>query len=541
MTAPSTLSGALLTPDHVAELFLEVADLRKRVLDLEKRLDVSSESPATAPIGTTEAPALDLPPGAVSIFGRMLIAIAGAYVLRALTDWHALPGPAGVALGLLYAFIWLGIAARSSRAEKFALAVNTSTSVVILAPLIWEATIRLKVLSPAISAAVLAIYAIAALAMDGTIASASAILLAIGLIAGTHDIFPFAVALLVMAAAHEIAACQGRKAGSRTLAALSTTACILLWTWAPSSTAALFSTQLALALIYLASATIQSIMRRRTLTLAEIAQTSMALLAGMGGAVWAFHTARSMMFALGIAALSGGIGCYAASFRLFERDSKRNFRAWSTFGLLLVLAGIALPFSLDGFWILCCACAVICCWTALRFRLPTLALHGAVYYAVGSAVSGATGQPLMVFFGIGAAPPSLWNPLLVVGTGVAAWTAIARLAGDHVRNQVSSTVIAGHLLWIAGGLIASVARSDTAGTIVLIATALTLAWAGKRWSRREFIWLLYGFMAMAAYKLATRDFRDEHNIALVLSLLSYGGALIVLPKVLAGTRGARRA
>ena len=545
--APSILSGAQLTPDHVAELFLLVADLRKRVLDLEKRLDASSESPAaTPPIATPpfsappETAALDLPSGIVTIFGRMLIAIAGAYVLRALTDWHVLPAPAGVGLGLVYSLIWLGVAARSLRAEKFAIAVNVSTSVLILAPLVWEATTRLKVLSPAMSAAVLALYAIAALAIAGTIASASAILLAMALIIATHDIFPFAASLLVIAAAHEIAACLGRKAGARTLAALSTSACVVLWTWAPSPTRALFCTQLALALTYLVSSAIQSIVRRRTLTFAEIAQTSIALLAGMGGAVWAFHTSRTIMYGLGIAALAGGIGCYTASFLLFERESKHNFRAWSAFGLLLILAGFALPFSRLGFWILCCASAAVGCWTALRFHLPTLALHGAVYYAIGSAVAGATGQPFFVFFGFGAAPREPWNPVLVLAAGLAAWAAIARLPGDHVRNRISSTAIAGLLLWIATGLLASLANSDTAGSIILIATAVALAWAGKRWSRQEFLWLVYGFMAIAAYKLAIRDFRDEHNIALVLSLLSYGGALILLPKLLAGTRGAGR-
>jgi hypothetical protein len=46
------------------------------------------------------------------------------------------------------------------------------------------------------------------------------------------------------------------------------------------------------------------------------------------------------------------------------------------------------------------------------------------------------------------------------------------------------------------------------------------------------VWLLYGFMALGIYKLATRDFVNEHNLPLVVSLLCYGGALIVLPRLL---------
>jgi len=46
------------------------------------------------------------------------------------------------------------------------------------------------------------------------------------------------------------------------------------------------------------------------------------------------------------------------------------------------------------------------------------------------------------------------------------------------------------------------------------------------------VWLLYGSMALGGYKLATRDFMNEHKLALVVSLLCYGGALILLPRML---------
>jgi hypothetical protein len=39
-------------------------------------------------------------------------------------------------------------------------------------------------------------------------------------------------------------------------------------------------------------------------------------------------------------------------------------------------------------------------------------------------------------------------------------------------------------------------------------------------------------MAIGAYKLATRDFMNERNLPLVVSLLCYGGALIMLPRML---------
>jgi len=231
---------------------------------------------------------------------------------------------------------------------------------------------------------------------------------------------------------------------------------------------------------------------------------------------------------------------------MFAHDNKWNFRAWATFGLFLALTGISLPFSRTGFWILCCVCAAVGCWTARRFRLPTLGLHGAVYLAVGSAAAGATGQSLQVLFGGGAVE---WRTsIAIIGAGIVSWAAIARISSDgdaRWRNRLSSLAVAAHLAWITAALAASAALgiwkaafgavtapADTLATVILTGMSLALAWLATRWGRREFAWLLYGLMALCAYKLAIRDFRTEHNIALVISLLSYGVALILLPRLL---------
>jgi len=76
------------------------------------------------------------------------------------------------------------------------------------------------------------------------------------------------------------------------------------------------------------------------------------------------------------------------------------------------------------------------------------------------------------------------------------------------------------------------APADTLGTAVLTLLSVILAWSGMRWKRKELVWLVYGFMALAAWKLAARDFPNEHNLALVASLLFYGATLILLPRIL---------
>jgi hypothetical protein len=569
MPAPSTDLGPALSPEELGDLILQVHDLQRRVLNLEKRIGnaVASEALPAAETPTPAAPAdlapdLNLPSNTVPVLGRMLVAIAGAYVLRALTEWSVLPAAAGVAIGLLYALVWLWIAARSNASSRFAAAVSCSTSVFILVPLVWEATERLKVMSSAASAAVLVAFALTALALGSRtphrivslIAVSASLVMAFALLLARNDVVPFLTALLILAAAMEAAAWRDRSSGARLLAALAADASVLLFsflmsagrgmpeTWVPVSLYAVLAAQIALVVIYTGTAVTQTIFRRRTLAFAEMAQTAAALLIGIGGVVWVFKAHHAIMLGLGIAALAAGLICYAVSFLLFETDNKWNFRAWATFGLFLVLAGSFLPFSRSGFWILSCLCALACCCTAKVFHLPTLGLHGAVYLALGSSVAGVTSGPLQLLFAMRGIPPPWWSSIAVLCAAILSWLAIARTSLDgpgRWRNQITSLAIAAHIAWISSGLVVSAvlnlwrtAPPETIGTVALTALSLSLAWAGTRWGRSELIWLLYAVMALAAYKLAVRDFMNEHNFALVVSLLCYGGALILLPRML---------
>jgi hypothetical protein len=578
MPAPSATSEPVHGSGDLADLTLQVRDLQRRVLNLEARLETAAANPqlpATeapaheAPAPTADLPAaFDLPSNMVALLGRMLIAIAGAYVLRTLTEWGVLPAAAGVALGLIYALIWLVVAARLPAPEKFAAVLSCSTSVLIMAPLIWEATVRLKVMSSVTSSAVLAAFALIALALGSrpqqrtiaTIAGLSSIAMAFALLLAQDDIVPFTAALLVVAAAMEFAACRDLQPGARAFAALAADSSVLLFcylmssprgmpeTWVPVSPHAVLAAQFALALIYIATAVTQTIVRRRTLAFAETAQTAAALLLGIGGAVWVFKEHHAIMLGLGLIALTGGLACYAVSFLLFERDNKWNFRAWATFGLFLVMAGLFLPFTRSEFWILSCTCAAACCWAAKVFGLPTLGLHGAVYLLLGSAVAGATSQPLQILFGAGSGPVEWRTCIVVLLDAVVCWAAIAGIptnAHSRWRNQIASLAIAAQIAWIIAGLavfaVLGMFRSsppDTLGTVVLTTLSLALAWAGTRWGKRELVWLLYGLMGLGVYKLATRDFMNEHNIALVVSLLCYGGALTLIPRMLRGKSSA---
>jgi hypothetical protein len=498
----------------------------------------------------------------------MVLAIAGAYVLRTLTDWNIVQPVAGVAMGLAYAAVWLWLAARAPLEARFAAALTCTTSMLIMGPLVWEAAERLRVMSSWAGAAVLTLFALGALAlaartphkMIGSIACASSIVLALALLLVREDIVPFTAALLVIAAGMEFSASGDRPSRVRPLAALAAGSAVFLFsylmsrpagmpqTWHPAPRTAVLIAQITLIVIYLWTAWIRSVVRGKTLTLGEIGQTGLALFIGFGSAVWVFGRDPAVMLSLGISALAGGLAFYMLSFRLFERDNKRNFRALSTLGLILLLTGMYIPFPRVGFWSLASVCAVGCCWAARLFALPTLGLHGAFYLALASVVAGATSQPLAVLFSVGPGARPVLPSLAVLVALVPCWLAVSDISPSshgYWRNQISSLVLAALGVWISAGLAVSAVTAawakvaagatlaaDTLGTVVLVIFALVLAWAGTRWRKRELVWALYGVMAVGAYKLATRDFVDEHNFAMVLSLLCYGGALVLLPRLL---------
>jgi hypothetical protein len=62
--------------------------------------------------------------------------------------------------------------------------------------------------------------------------------------------------------------------------------------------------------------------------------------------------------------------------------------------------------------------------------------------------------------------------------------------------------------------------------------ACALAWGGRRWDRDELVWLVFPVMIIGAYKLIDIDFPQARTHAVSISLVLYGGALLVLPRLL---------
>jgi hypothetical protein len=108
--------------------------------------------------------------------------------------------------------------------------------------------------------------------------------------------------------------------------------------------------------------------------------------------------------------------------------------------------------------------------------------------------------------------------------------AIAGICIWSVMGVVSGVLVA--VLGNTGLLGRGNAAAATVGTVVLTAASVGMAWQGTKGQRFELVWLLYPIMLLAGYKLLTQDLRQEHTFALFVSLLCYGGSLVLLPRML---------
>ncbi len=175
--------------------------------------------------------------------------------------------------------------------------------------------------------------------------------------------------------------------------------------------------------------------------------------------------------------------------------------------------------------------AVACVWAGAHFGRLTMQLHGGIYLLLALAGSGAlqqAGEALLGGGGIGmavlaAAPAAIlcfWfarqsNAVLfrvALAAGVA-WLAAGIAAGGMTDAY--------HAIFGAGAPHAYCAMMRT-GT--LAATALALA-------RFGLIRLGYPAMLLGAWRLAMVDLHQEQKTALMFSLIVYGAALMLMPRV----------
>jgi len=546
----------------------QVRELQERVASLERFVGVAQPSHVTEPQPTpsAEAPILPETTTLLPIMGRALLGLAGAYLLRALTESGTLAPKAGIGIGLLYAMLWLVLAVRTPASQKLETALHSLTSVLVLSPLLWEATLRFHAVSTWAAGGILLAFTLFGLAVAwkqhlsivATFATLAGLGVSAALLVATHDAIPFTFVFLAIAAAMETSACMNHWLSERWLAATAADLSVLLATWlvtnqrgvpeawAPIAHPALLAAQVALLGIYLGSTGFRTLFRGTTFTGFETAQCALAFAISVGGGLRLSSQDPYIAPAMAVLALVCAAFCYGIGFLLLDRGGPhgRNFYTYSTFAILLAVAGSRILLSgmaASAVWSLL---AIAGLWGGGFFGRLTLQVHGAIYLLLGLISSGALGQATAFVLGDASmsreGQVALWTAIL------AAAICYALVSRSAVGSQALRIALAGALGWLAAGLAAgaltagyhwlfgesaSHAYCATLRTAVLAGAALLLAWAGARWNRQELSRLIYPAMLLGAYRLIAIDLHQDRNPALFLSLLFYGAALMILPKL----------
>ena len=114
----------------------EVRDLQVRVARMEAAMGTAGAATAIAappPAASPQARGiLESPTSLLPVLGRALLGLAGAYLLRALTEAGTFTPRMGVAIGLVYAMLWLVWAARTPAGRRLETALHGLTSVLVL-------------------------------------------------------------------------------------------------------------------------------------------------------------------------------------------------------------------------------------------------------------------------------------------------------------------------------------------------------------------------------------------------------------------------
>ena len=550
--------------------------LNERVRELECRVAVLESQTETPPVSQPQSPALALeqpaatwrgfpsavlPDGAVPVVGRAVLGIAGAYLLRAIAESRAVPQLPVLVVAIVYAAMWMVWAARDRATSRFASVTYGITSAMILSPLLWESTVRFRVLSPAFAAVVLVAFVVLALALGWRrnlqsipwVAVLATVSICLALIIGTRELVPLTAALLVTAVAVEMVVCLGHRLSVRALPALA--ADFALWLlvlvmtspegvpegYHPVSSVTITLLCLALLAIYGGSIGARSFGLRRQITFFEIGQGILVFALASYGSLRA--TQGLLAPALGVLFLLLAAVCYWGALRRFVEEAyTRNRRVSATWAAALLLGGSSLVLPVMFRVPFLCLAAVAAAFVYTRTLKFSLGLHASFYLAAAAAAS-----PLPIYAANALAGTVPGTPALTVWAVVisAVVCYVVASSGDRDRGKrrllwVAPAALVGFagtamaiaaLVWLLGGRVElNPSRLAVVRTMVNCALALGFGFLAPRWKRAELGWVAYTAVAFGTLKLLFEDLRFGNAASLVVSLLFYGLVLILLPR-----------
>jgi hypothetical protein len=556
------------SPEFVTRLSNRVDQLEQRVFRLEHPdtanvpVTASTEQMPQIEAQLSNEPSFPQSSTAFAVLGKAMLGMAGAYALRAVAESGSVPKLATVVLAIAYAGMWLVWATGSAPGQWFASAIYSGTSALILAPMLWELTLRFNFLSPSTAAALLGAFLLGAYILAWKrsvtsivwIAHLTTAITAIALLAATHSIAPFIATLLLMAMLSEYAADRGRWGSVRPVAAVA--ADIAVWALlfiysSPDSnhpeygtlgTSALLAPACLLLLIYGASVIVRTALLRREITAFEAAQAIIAFLLA-ANAVIRFAPPIGVNLLAIFCLLSSAAG-YLAIFLLFnEPGVRRNYQIyalWSAalflFGCFLYLSPASLPTTLG-------AAAIISTSLAVRTGRLTLAFHGLAYMVAAAFACGCLQYTSHALVGVFPEAPSGMAWIISVAavlcyligsqfSGIQWKPRLFHVLSAGLAVSVAASIMVSLMVWLTATVItpgaSHVAVIRTLGACSL---ALMLALTGSRWQRTELVWTAYGTLALVTAKLLFEDLRQGHPEFIAASIFLYAVTLIMVPHV----------
>jgi len=553
-------------PEEFERIAACLETLERRVFALEHPAETARVFPETSTLEpvkpATELPSFSAAGGTLPVLGKVMLGIAGAYLLRAVAESGSSPRLLIAVVAIAYAVLWLVWATRLPAGAWFASTTYACTSALILAPMLWELTLVFKVFPAIATAGVLGAYACTASALAWKrnlatvfwIPTVTAAFVALALVAAARDMAPFLLALLLMAALCEYAVDHKHGLGTRPWVAavvdLGVLAMIYLYS-SPANTHAEYreigpALLLILGclplLIYGASVAVRTVVRAQSLGIFEICQTTAAFLmaaislmrfgSGVGAAL------------LAVCCLVLSLGTYTAVYLFFDTSSERRnyhvFAAWSAALFLaanwLLLAGPALAAVLS-------VAAILATFLGTRLRHREFRYHGLLYLSVAAVLSEMPAYCWNALAGpLPTAPP--WVLYVVLGCAAACYGLERREPEESWHRYLLPLVSASLALAATASILVFALVRLTAfeiapevqhialiRTLIASAAALVLASTGATWRRAELIQIAYATLALLAVKLLLEDLRHGHLAYIAASIFLFAVALISVPRL----------
>jgi len=554
-------------PDTLDRLTARLDALEQRVCALEHPAETPAPAPSYQPASlqaeqiAEEAPFAQAA-GVFSVLGKAMLGIAGAYLLRAVAEMSSLPRLAVAAVAIVYAIVWLVLAARVKARQWLASTIYACTSALILIPLLWELTLRFKLLPAPITAGLLFAFVVAASAVAWKndlapvfgVANVSAALAALALSIATHDMLPFIAALLAMLVLCEAATCCNRGLALRPLLALATDlgvwGLVFIYSgpanarvdYQPAGTAELLAPGCILFLVSASSLAFNTLGRKRTITIFEAVQTLIAFLLAISS-IFYFRPQTGRIVVSGLCLVLSAAS-YAGVFAFFDRqENRRNYHVFATWGATLFLAACLLCKA--PLWQTVCLgeAAIAAILAAAMLDRVTLRTHGLVFLAAAALVSGLPAYTFNALAGVVPPAPS-WNASLAALCAVVCYVAGQPTEKQHHGPRLPHLLPAAlavcalaalfvqGVFWLTALRIApDVFHLAFIRTLIACALALGLAFCGSRWQRTELIWIAYATLALVAVKLVFEDLRHGHMEFIAASIFFFAVTLIAVPRL----------